>query len=87
MSSDSGAELMILKTLKQWVLLSESEIARISNLSHRRCVLSLGMLEQKHFVRVVENKKSIKTFRITGVGLDRLDTIKRGEHGPREHDL
>jgi RIO-like serine/threonine protein kinase len=80
MNSDFNDELKILTTLKKWGVLSEKRISDLSKLSHRRCILSLDRLEQDRLVKLVENKESAKTYRITGSGLDHVDNVGKREH-------
>ena len=77
MISDFNDELRILTTLKKWDTLSEKEISDYSKLSHRRIRLTLRRLEQDRLVRMVESSKAIKTYRITGSGMDHLDKVKQ----------
>src|SRR5487761_760699 len=78
---DFNDELRILTTLKKWGILSEKQVSELSKLSHRRSSLSLNRLEQDRLVKAVETRKSAKTYRITGSGLDHLDKIKQGNRG------
>ncbi len=77
MISDFNDELRILTTLKKWGTLSEKEISDYAKLSHRRIRLTLNRLEQDRLVRMVESSKAIKTYRITGSGMDHLDKVKQ----------
>ena len=79
MMSDFNDELRILSTLKRWGILSEKQISEYSKLSHRRSRLGLKKLEQDRLVRMVENSRSVKTYRITGSGMDHLDRVKQRE--------
>ena len=73
---DFNDELRILTALKRWGILSEKQISDYSKLSHRMTHLTLSRLEQDRLVRIVENNKSLKTYRITGSGMDHLDQVK-----------
>ncbi|MGI0080960.1 MAG: hypothetical protein ACRECH_15225 [Nitrososphaerales archaeon] len=77
MISDFNDELRILTSLKKWGILSEKQISEYSKLSHRRSRLTLNRLEHDRLVRMVENSKSLKTYRITGSGMDHLDQVKQ----------
>ncbi|MGI0090703.1 MAG: hypothetical protein ACREBS_03250 [Nitrososphaerales archaeon] len=77
MISDFNDELKILTALKKWGILSEKQISEYSKLSHRRSRLTLDRLEQDRLVRKVENSKSLKTYRVTGPGMDHLDKVKQ----------
>jgi RIO-like serine/threonine protein kinase len=78
MISDLNDELKILGTLRKWGILSEKQISEYSGLSHRRTNLTVRRLEQDRLVRMVSNNKSLKTYRITGPGMDHLDKVKQG---------
>ena len=77
MNFDSSDELKILTTLKKWGVLTEKGISDRSKLSHRRCNLTLGRLEQDNMVKQVKSRESGKAYRITGSGLDHLDNVER----------
>ena len=77
MNSDFNGELLILATLKKWGILSEKQISDYSTLSHRRISSALRRLEQDRLVKMVESGRSIRTFRITGSGMDHLDKLKQ----------
>jgi RIO-like serine/threonine protein kinase len=81
MISDFNDELRILSTLKKWGILSEKQISEYARLSHRRTSLTLNRLEQDRLVRMVGNSKSLKTYRITGSGMDHLDNVKSRNRG------
>jgi len=77
MHSDFNGELLILGTLKKWGILSEKQISERSTLSHRRISMALRRLEQDRLVKEVESGRSLKTYRITGSGMDHLDRVKQ----------
>jgi DNA-binding PadR family transcriptional regulator len=77
MNSDFNGELLILATLKKWGILSEKQISDYSTLSHRRISSALRRLEQDRLVKMVESGRSIRTYRITGSGMDHLDRVKQ----------
>jgi RIO-like serine/threonine protein kinase len=79
--SDFNDELRILSTLRKWGILSEKQISEYSKLSHKRSSLTLNRLEQDRLVRMVSNNKSLKTYRITGSGMDHLDKVKQRNRG------
>jgi RIO-like serine/threonine protein kinase len=74
---EANDSVRILTTLKTWGILSEKRISELSSLSHRRCSVNLERLAQDRFVKLVENKNSMRSYRITGSGLDHLDSIKQ----------
>jgi len=77
MNSDFNGKLLILATLKKWGILSEKQISDYSTLSHRRISSALRRLEQDRLVKMVESGRSIRTYRITGSGMDHLDRVKQ----------
>lgn len=86
MFSDFGDSVRVLTTLKKWGILSEKQVSELSKLSHRRCIQTLRRLEQDRLVKVVESRRSEKTYRITGSGLDHLDKMKQEGRSAEQSD-
>ena len=74
---ESSDHVRILVTLKTWGILTEKRISEISKMSHRRCSVNLERLAQDRMVKLVENSKSSRTYRITGSGLNYLDKMRQ----------
>lgn len=86
MFSDFGDSIRVLTTLKKWGILSEKQVSELSKLSHRRSIQTLRRLEQDRLVKVVESRRSEKTYRITGSGLDHLDKMKQEGRSAEQSD-
>jgi DNA-binding PadR family transcriptional regulator len=86
MFSNFGDSVRVLTTLKKWGILSEKQVSELSKLSHRRSIQTLRRLEQDRLVKVVESRRSEKTYRITGSGLDHLDKMKQEGRSAEQSD-